>query len=151
MPNLIAFGGAAQADSGLQPPSGRPPTRLDRADPEAGSVSGAAYANAYFGFSLPLPPGWSQGLGGPPPSPLGYYVLTALEDKKRGGASMLVAAQDLFFSAKPLANAAEMAADFGDAIVAIPDMTIDNGPLGVEVGGQAFRRLDFHAGGLYRV
>ena len=64
---------------------------------------------------------------------------------------MLIVAQDLFFSAKPFKNAADMAADFRDSIVGIPDMTIDGGPASITIGGQAFVRLDYHAGGLYRV
>jgi hypothetical protein len=107
--------------------------------------------NEYFGLSVLLPPGWSEGFAGPPPSRHGSYVLAALDGTKAGGASMMIVAQDLFFSPKALANAADMAADFRDAILDIPDMTIDRGPAEVTIGGRAFRRIDYHAGGLYRV
>jgi hypothetical protein len=120
-------------------------------DPDSGSVSGGAYANEYFGLSVPLPPGWSEGLAGPPPSRLGYYVLAAFDGTKADGASLLITAQDLFFGAKPFADAAEMTADFRTVMAGRPGMVIDSGPAGVTIGGQAFQRVDYHAGGLYRV
>jgi hypothetical protein len=124
---------------------------LDEPDPEDGSVSGAYYHNPYFNLSAPLPPGWSEGLAGPPPSTLGTYVLTALDGTKVDAATILIVAQDLFFSVKPFANAAAMAADFRDAIAAMPGMTIDNGPASATIANESMLRLDYHAGGLFRV
>jgi len=141
----------AQPDSGSQAPPGHATTGWSSPDPESGSVIGTAYENRYFGLSVPLPPGWSEGLAGPPPSPVGSYVLSAFDGTKVDRASILIVAQDLFFGAKPFASAAEMAADFRDAIQGISDMTIDRGLDGTTIGGHAFLRLDYHAGGLYRV
>jgi hypothetical protein len=123
----------------------------DELDPESGSVGDGSYRNPYFGLSVPLPPGWSEGLAGPPPSILGTYVLTALDGTKVDAATILIVAQDLFFSAKPFANTAAVAADFRDSIAGMPDMTIDNGPAGTTIGRQSLLRLDYHAGGLFRV
>jgi hypothetical protein len=121
------------------------------ADPESGAVVGDVYTNAYFGLSLPLPPGWSEGLAGPPPSDRGLYVLAAMDGTKASNATMLIVAQDQFFSAKPLSNVAAAAADFRDAMVDTPDLSIDQTPVGITIGGHDFLRLDYHAGGLYRV
>ena len=141
----------AQSSSAAQPQFGSGATALEEPDPEDGSVSDAYYHNPYFGLSVPLPPNWSEGLAGPPPSQLGTYVLTALDGTTVDAATMLIVAQDLFFSAKPFANAAAMAADFRTAIAAMPDMTIDNGPAPTTVANETMLRLDYHAGGLFRV
>src|SRR5207247_7887325 len=119
--------------------------------PEDGWVSGASYNNPYFGLSVPLPPGWMEGLAGPPPSNLGTYVLTALDGTRADAATILIVAQDLFFGARPFANSAALAADFRDGIAGMPDMTIDSGPVTTTIGKQAVLRLDYHAGGLFRV
>lgn len=135
--------------SGAQPEKNISGGRYD-ADPESGAVVGDIYTNAYFGFSLPLPPGWTEGLAGPPPSDRGLYVLAAMDGTKASSATMLIVAQDQFFSAKPLSNVAAAAADFRDAMVDTPDLSIDQTPVGVTIGGHDFLRLDYHAGGLYR-
>jgi Gram-negative bacterial TonB protein C-terminal len=119
-------------------------------DPEAGSFVGDAYTNAYFGLSLPLPLGWTEGLAGPPPSGRGLYVLASMDGTKVDHATLLIVAQDLFFSAKPLADVADVAADFRVSLGGIPDLSIDSRPADVTLAGQAFLRLDYHAGGLYR-
>jgi hypothetical protein len=121
------------------------------ADPESGAVVGDIYTNAYFGLSLPLPPGWAEGLAGPPPSGRGLYVLAAMDGTKASRATMLVVAQDQFFSAKPLANVAAAAADLRDAMASIPDLSMDRTPAEVKIGGHDFLRLDYNAGGLYRI
>lgn len=145
---------AAQAPVRLPSGSARPAkdTATDSLypDPESGSVVGGAYANAYFGLSVPLPPGWTEGLAGPPPSPRGLYVLSSMDGTKASRATLLIVAQDLFFSAKPFANSADLAADFRAGLARIPDLTIDQRPAAMTIGGHAFLRLDYHAGGLYR-
>jgi hypothetical protein len=133
----------------LQPPEKNAVGRRD-ADPESGSVVGDAYANPYFGLSVPLPPGWTEGLAGPPPSGRGLYVLASMDGTKVDHATLLIVAQDLFFSAKPLADVADVAADFRAGLAGIPDLSIDSRPANVTLGRQASLRLDYHAGGLYR-
>jgi hypothetical protein len=121
------------------------------ADPESGAVVGDIYTNAYFGLSLPLPPGWTEGLAGPPPSDRGLYVLAAIDGTNVSSATILIVAQDQFFSAKPLSNVANAAADFRDAMAGTPDLTVDRTPAHITIGGHDFLRLDYNAGGLYRV
>jgi hypothetical protein len=138
----------------LQSESHPPPdnTGIDRhdADPESGSVVEDAYANRYFGLTVPLPPGWAEGLAGPPPSNRGLYVLASIDGTQAFGATMLIVAEDLFFTAKPFANVADVAADFRNAMAGIPDLAIDQRPASIMIGGQTFLRLDYNAGGLYR-
>jgi hypothetical protein len=119
-------------------------------DPEDGAVLNGAYGNAYFDLSFPLPPGWVEGLKGPPPSYTGYYVLTSLEGDGEGRPSLLVVAQDMFFAAKSFISAREMAKDFRDAEARVPNMRIDLEPEEVKIGGRNFMRVDYSAGGLYR-
>jgi hypothetical protein len=136
--------------SGAQPEKNISIGRSD-ADPESGAVAGDIYSNAYFGLALPLPPGWAEGLAGPPPSDRGLYVLAAIDGTKASSATMLIVAQDQFFSAKPLSNVADAAADLHDAMVGTPDLSIDQTPAAITIGGHDFLRLDYDAGGLYRV
>jgi len=146
----------SDAPTRLQSESHQPPdnaaiiSRHD-AEPESGSVVEGAYANAYFGLNFQLPPGWTEDFAGPPPSNRGLYVLTSIDGTQASGATMLIVAEDLFFTAKPFANAAEVAADFRNTMTAIPDLAIDQQPSRIMIGGQTFLRLDYNAGGLYRV
>jgi hypothetical protein len=142
------------APTGLQPgaPSEKNISvgRYD-ADPESGAVAGDIYTNPYFGLSLRLPPGWAEGLGGPPPSGRGLYVLAAMDGTKASSATILIVAQDQFFSARPLSNVADAAADLRDAMAGTPNLSIDPTPAGIKIGGHDFLRLAYNAGGLYRV
>jgi hypothetical protein len=147
---IAVAGSTAQVQ--LQSGSPRPTkdTATDRLypDPESGSVVEGSYVNAYFGLSMPLPPGLVESLTGPPPSARGLYVLSSMDGTK---ATLLIVAQDLFFSAKSFSNFADVAADFRASLTSIPDLSIDQGPATITIGGQAFLRLDYHGGGLYRV
>jgi len=77
--------------------------------PEGGSVSGNVFRDQYFGLSYALPSGWEQKYEGPPPSESGRYVLTQISpgENFKGGdrGSILITAQDSFFSPLPTANA----------------------------------------------
>ena len=133
-----------------EPPLSRSTKDFDAANPEDGSVSNSYYYNPYFGLSVPLPTGWSEGLAGPPPSNSGTYVLASLDGTRVDAATILIVAQDLFFSAKPFANAAAAAADFRESIAAMPNMTIDAAPSVTSVGNSTVLRLNYNAGGLFR-
>ena len=153
LPGTLAISGS-EAPKGLQseaqPKKNILSGRYD-ADPESGVVAGDVYINPYFGLTLPMPPGWIEGLAGPPSSDRGLYVLAAIDGTKASSATMLIVAQDQFFSARPLANVADAATDLRDAMVGTPDLSIDRTPAAVTIGGHDFLRLDYHAGGLYRV
>lgn len=80
--------------------------------PEGGSVTKSLFSNRYFGMSYPLPADWEEKYKGPPPSDSGRYVLLQLRpaDTFRGAArgTILVTAQDLFFTPFPAANALDL-------------------------------------------
>jgi hypothetical protein len=139
---MLSLGGAALADA----PSAAPQVP----DPQDGSVDGGAYGNRYFGLSYPLPPGWTEGLKGPPPSYTGYYVLASLESGAAGQPSLLIVAQDMFFGAKPMIGAQEAARELRDAEAQVPRMIIDREPGEVRIADHGFMRVDYSAGGLYR-
>ena len=135
---LVISGALAQAPAG------------GAANPEDGSVGAGVYKNDYFGLAYPLPSGWAEGLKGPSPSPTGYYVLASLEASGEGRPSLLVVAQDMFFDAKPMATAKELAQELREAEARIPNMAIDREPGPTELASHSFMRVDYSAGGLYR-
>jgi hypothetical protein len=118
--------------------------------PEDGKVLGAVYVNDYFDLSYPLLEGWTEGLRGPDPSDTGYYALSELVPQSDPTATVLIAAQDMFFASKSHANVAEMVADFRQAMSAVDGMTIDREPTEVNVKDRLLHRVDFSGVGLYR-
>jgi hypothetical protein len=130
--------------------------------PEDGKVLGGIYVNDYFDLSYPLPEGWTEGLQGPEPSDSGYYVLSSLVPQSEFNATILIAAQDMFFAAKspppyppPLAGegrvgVAEMVRDLRQAMSEVDGMTIDREPTEVKVADRLLYRVDFSGVGLYR-
>jgi hypothetical protein len=119
------------------------------ADPEDGVVRDGAYMNPYFGLSMPLPEGWTKGLDGPLPSTRGYYVLANLTPVEAPTATMLITAQDLFFEAKPAADAAEAVRRFAVTLGEGSGLTLSRPPREVTIAGLVFTRLDYEGAGLY--
>jgi hypothetical protein len=120
------------------------------ANPEDGKVTNGAYTSRYFDLSYPLPPGWTEGITGPDPSHFGYYVLSTFTPTSELTGTILIAAQDMFFGAKPPSDAASAAKDFRHAISAVEGMTIDREPLEVRIANRVVQRVDFSGVGLYR-
>jgi hypothetical protein len=118
--------------------------------PENGKVLGGTYVNDYFDLSYPLPDGWTEGLPGPDPSDSGYYVLSSLNPQSEVNATVLIAAQDMFFASKPHGDVAEMVRGFRQAMSEVDGMTIDREPTEVKVADRGFQRVDFSGVGLYR-
>jgi hypothetical protein len=80
-------------------------------DPEGGSVVGDTFRDPYFGLSYQVPKDWIEKYKGPPPSDSGRYVLLQLqpaESFKGTKGSILITAQDMFFSPLPGKNAWEL-------------------------------------------
>jgi hypothetical protein len=77
--------------------------------PEGGNVTNSVFSNQYFGMSYTLPPNWEQKYTGPPPSDTGRYVLAHISPaatfKGPAKGTILVTAQDMFFTPFPAANA----------------------------------------------
>jgi hypothetical protein len=80
--------------------------------PEGGTISNHVFTNQYFGMTYPLPTDWDETYKGPPPSDSGRYVLAELGPTAsfRGPArgTILITAQDMFFTPMPAKNALEL-------------------------------------------
>ena len=80
--------------------------------PEDGGVTKNVFSNRYFGMAYALPPGWTEKYQGPPPSDRGRYVLAQImpADTYKGPTrgSILITAQDMFFTQLPATNAREL-------------------------------------------
>jgi len=127
-----------------------PVAALD-ADPEDGAVHDGVYQNGYFGLTVPLPPGWTKGFDGPAPSQTGYYVLANFTPAEALTATMLIAAQDQFFAAKPAANAAEAVDRFAATLGGESGLTLVQAPHEILIAGRSFTRLDYEGAGLRHV
>jgi hypothetical protein len=116
-------------------------------EPEAGAVTGHIYQNGYFGIGYSLPPQWTEGYKGPPPSETGYYVLGLIrpDGDFQGPASgtILLAAWDLFFVPRPVRNARELVTDMANNLSAV--YNVEAPARQVELGGRSFVRLDYVA------
>ena len=80
--------------------------------PEGASVANEAFNAPYFEMTYQLPAGWTQKYEGPPPSDTGRYVLAQLSPAAASNGSargtILITAQDMFFTPLPARNAAEL-------------------------------------------
>src|SRR6202140_4628062 len=80
--------------------------------PEGGSVTNNVFRDQYFGMTYALPKDWTEKYKGPPPSESGRYVLAQISpaDTFKGLArgSILITAEDMFFTTLPAANALEL-------------------------------------------
>jgi hypothetical protein len=80
--------------------------------PEGGSVTNNVFTNQYFGMSYSLPANWAEKYKGPPPSDTGRYVLAQITPtasfKGPDRGTVLMTAQDLFFTPLPASNAVEL-------------------------------------------
>lgn len=80
--------------------------------PEGGKVSGSVFTNEYFGVAFTFPPDWAEKYQGPPPSDSGRYSLAQISPtntfKGPARGTILITAQDMFFTPLPAANALEL-------------------------------------------
>jgi hypothetical protein len=115
--------------------------------PEGTAVAAGRLESRYFGMAYGLPAGWIEQVKGPPPSDSGNYVLAllvpsdAMSKSVRG--SILIQAQDLFFTAPPAANALQMVRYVRDHLP--PAQQVVRAPAEVKLGDRTFARLDYAA------
>jgi hypothetical protein len=113
--------------------------------PEGGRVTKDVYSNAYFGFTYALSRGWTEKYSGPPPSDSGYYVLAQIRpvdtSTESGRGSILIAAQDLFFTLTPAGNAFDLINYTEDHLSA--DYKVEQPPTPVTVAGHSFMRFSY--------
>jgi hypothetical protein len=62
----------------------------------------------------------------------------------------MVAAQDMFFAAKPFDDLMAMTGEFSRSISQVDGMTIDRPPSELRIAGRTFSRVDFSGVGLFR-
>jgi hypothetical protein len=113
--------------------------------PESGTVASNAYTNPYFGLTYPLSSDWTETYSGPPPSDSGYYVLAQImpSDARKGAtrASILITAEDLFFTSAAANNAQELINYSKDRLNA--DYEVEQSPTLVTIAGHSFVRFDY--------
>jgi hypothetical protein len=103
------------------------------------------YSNQYFGLTYTLSPDWTEKYSGPPPSDSGYYVLAQIQPadilKGTSRTSILIAAQDLFFTLTPAKNALELTNYAKDNLNA--DYKVERPPTEVRIANHSFVRFDY--------
>ncbi|HEV2722984.1 MAG TPA: hypothetical protein VG323_23365 [Thermoanaerobaculia bacterium] len=113
--------------------------------PEGGRMANDAYKNDYFGLAYTLPRGLKQPFEGPPPSDTGGYALAQLQPvektKAADATSVLVTAQDLFFSATPAKSAIDFVANKKDVLPSYYE--VERPQEEVTVAGRKFARFDY--------
>jgi len=113
--------------------------------PEGGRVANNVFSNRYFGFTYTLSPDWTQMYVGPPPSDSGYYVLAQIRpaDTFKGASrgSILIAAQDMFFTLTPAGNALELINYNKESLNA--DYKVEQPPTLVRIANHSFVRFDY--------
>src|SRR5882762_6822374 len=113
--------------------------------PEGGTLANSVYINPYFGLTYNLPSDWTEKYSGPPPSDSGYYVLAQLRPadtfKGTSRGTILVAAQDMFFTLTPAKNALELTNYTKDNL--IPDYKVEQPPTEVRIANHSFVRFGY--------
>jgi hypothetical protein len=113
--------------------------------PEGGRVDKNVYSNPYFGLTYSLPSDWFEKFSGPPPSDSGYYVLAQIRPgetfKGTARGSILLAAQDLFFTLTPASNTLELINFTKDKLNA--EYKVEQPPALVTIAGHSFVRFSY--------
>jgi hypothetical protein len=108
--------------------------------PEGGNVTKNVFTNKYFGMTYPLPQDWIETYDGPPPSETGRYVLAQFSpaDTFKGTApgSILITAEDMFFTPLPVTNALELARYAKNDLRA--DYKVEMPPREIRIAGHSF-------------
>jgi hypothetical protein len=108
--------------------------------PEGGSVSNNVFRDQYFGITYALPKDWTEKYEGPPPSDSGRYVLAQImpADTFKGPArgSILITAEDMFFTPLPARNALELVRYTKDNLQA--DYKVELPPASTKIAGRSF-------------
>jgi hypothetical protein len=108
--------------------------------PEGGSVVNNVFRNQYFGLTYALPNDWTQKYDGPPPSDSGRYVLAQLRpvDTYKGSiqGTVLITAQDMFFTPLPATNALELINYTKENLLA--DYAVELAPTQTKIAGRPF-------------
>jgi len=112
--------------------------------PEGGTIVDNVYTNSYFGITYAFSSDWFQKSEGPPPSDSGSYVLTQLRPsasfKGPEKGTILITAQDLFFSLVPATNAMQLITYTKNNLQS--EYKIERQPTEITVANRPFVRFD---------
>jgi len=108
--------------------------------PEGAKFDHGVFDDPYFGMKYSLPAGWTKGYDGPPPSDSGRYVLAQIrfqdpKDQTSRG-SMLITADDLFFTLMPVDDALEFVGYMKDHLQS--GYQLERKPTSTEIAGHPF-------------
>jgi len=113
--------------------------------PEQNRIFSNVLQNRYLGLSWRLPADWWQEFEGPPPSDTGIYTLAQLIPTKsfKGPlkGTVLITAQDMFFTLLPASNPIERARYDKEHLPSYYD--VERPPAEVKVGDRTFIRFDY--------
>lgn len=113
--------------------------------PEGGNVAGNVFSDPYFQMTYALPPDWTEKYKGPPPSDSGRYVLAQLSpaDTFKGPdrGSILITAQDMFFTLVPASNATELINYMKDNLQA--DYKVEMAPRQTTIADHSFTEFAY--------
>lgn len=108
--------------------------------PEEGSVVSNAFSDRYFGITYALPQDWTEKFKGPPPSDTGRYVLAQLGPaatfKGPANGTILITAQDMFFTTVSAGNAAEFVNYMKDHLQS--DYKVESPPNQIKIADRVF-------------
>jgi len=108
--------------------------------PEGGNVANNVFSDPYFGMTYPVPSDWREKFKGPPPSDSGRYVLAQITPGEtfKGAArgTILITAQDMFFSPLPAANSLELVNYSKDHLQA--DYKVEMPPTPTKIADRSF-------------
>lgn len=116
-------------------------------EPEGGIVTGGSYTNKYFALAYPLLPDWREDFKGPLPSNAGYYVLAAVRPSGELKGSVLITAQDLFFSSWPMNGSMDLL-KLRQKQAVQSTLKIESPAREIKTGDHSFARLDYSGAGL---
>ena len=108
--------------------------------PEGANVTDGVFNAPYFGITYALPKDWWEKHKGPPPSDSGRYVLSLLTPaptfKGAARGTILITAEDLFFTPLPASNALEVVNFTKNHLQA--DYQLELKPTQTTIGGRPF-------------
>ena len=113
--------------------------------PEGSNITNSVLSNQYFGMSYALPADWTEKYEGPPPSDSGRYVLAQLSPaatfKGPARGTILITAQDMFFTPLPTANALDLINYSKNNLQA--DYKVEMKPTQTRIAGRTFTFFAF--------
>jgi hypothetical protein len=120
------------------------------ANPENVQVADGVFVSDYFDLAYRVPDGWMEGLPGPPPSQSGYYVLGTWAPRQDFDGTVMIVAQDMFFSGETSDDIKNVVTEVRQVMSSVDGMTIDREPEQVKIGPYRGYRFDFSGVGLFR-